>query len=336
MSDTKDEFRDMVYELMKLVDERLSIEDMRLKERPLSACISIVHNFITDVTGGKDDFAEKPWFAILYFHVMAWYREHYGPAFDKDSSSIGHAVIMIRDLPVAYHVPLTRIEPGTPGETVWLCFPIGIEAGEDPRNWLVNPPQLSRLDSRQIKRLEKDMTTVATALRALPTLLQGITPKDNVVTGLIDGVTDSLESAAQTILRNDPRGRGGAIWALQMAVERTLKGLSQHKHGAFREIHDLFALFDDVAAYCPTVNRNLLKRFPRQDQVMIDRYGLGGIPTLTEVMNAYMAALLLIAGVAKSFTRSLNIAGGRLHIRKAPWLTLPPSPNSKLVPESGG
>jgi hypothetical protein len=117
-----------------------------------------------------------------------------------------------------------------------------------------------------------------------------------------------------------------------MAIERTLKAFAQHKSGSFLEIHDLFKLFDDLARYDIKADRNLLKKIPRDQDVIEDRYGLRGTPSIWEVFESYKAALQFVAAMSGSFDRKFNFGGGGILLRKAPWLTLP-TPASE-VPRS--
>jgi hypothetical protein len=106
-------------------------------------------------------------------------------------------------------------------------------------------------------------------------------------------------------------------------VERTLKAFAQHRAGTFRQIHNLYELFDDIAGYATAVDRNLLKKLPRDRDVMSDRYGLRGTPTIWETYEAYKAALSLVGSVSRHFKRKISFGGGGVLLRKPPWTTLP-------------
>lgn len=45
----------------------------------------------------------------IYHEVLRWYRETYGPAFEReDSRSTATGIVLVRGLPVELRVPLTR------------------------------------------------------------------------------------------------------------------------------------------------------------------------------------------------------------------------------------
>ncbi|RWX70814.1 hypothetical protein EN780_02115 [Mesorhizobium sp. M4B.F.Ca.ET.089.01.1.1] len=200
-----------------------------------------------------------------------------------------------------------------------------IEDGEDPENWLVGSPPIDRLDRKERTKLNAKLANVGTGLRLIRINMMGIKPRDETVNGLLEGVLSEFESAADNILRKDVAGRGAALWSLQMAVEKTLKAFAQHKTGTFRQTHDLFVLYDDVRDQGIGAKRDLLKKMPREPQIMSDRYGLGGTPAIFEVMNAYNAALAFVSEASHSFARELYVGGARFLLKKPPWLELPPA-----------
>jgi hypothetical protein len=111
-----------------------------------------------------------------------------------------------------------------------------------------------------------------------------------------------------------------------MAVERTLKAFAQHKLGTFREIHNLFELFGDVGTHVFGMSRNLLTKLPRDKQVITDRYGLAGTPTLWELLEGYDAALKIVSGISRLFGHGIYVGGSRMLLKRPPWLSLPTEP----------
>ena len=327
-------FEESITGHMTAIDVMLSHEGMPLKGRPLSAAIFFVKECILEISGDtKDDYAAKPWFAIIYHHIEQWYRDHYGAAFNAETDSTAIGVVLIRDIPIQLQVPLTTSRLEVPGETVWLKFPVEVDADEEPLSWLVAPPTLDRLNDGERAKVIASVADVARGLRSIKLNLMVVEPKDDPVNDLLASVLPELETAAHNIQRNDPKCWGTALWSLQMAVERTLKAFSQQKSGTFRELHNLLELYDDVALHGVAVKRDLLKKLPREKEVMNYRYGLGDLPRLGEVIEAYKAALSVVSGFSRAFERTLNIGGARFLIKKAPWIELPPSTSSDSAPE---
>ncbi len=326
------DLKEVISDRLIIIDEHLSSIETPVWHRVTQASIIFVKDYILEIEGDdKSDFYNKPWFAVIYHYVREWYQNLYGPALDRGGTSTATGVALVRGVPIELKVPLTRSTVEIPGETAWLHFPVTIEDGENPETWLVGSPPIDRLPQRERTKLFAKLTAIGTGLRRIRINLMGIKPSDEKISGLLEGVLPELESAAVNILRKDAVGRGAALWSLQMAVEKTLKAFAQHKTGKFRQSHDLFDLYDDVKDLGIAAKRHLLKRMPREPQVMSDRYGLGGTPTITEVTNAYDAALAFVSQASRAFKRDIDIGGARFLLKKPPWLELPPTSNEQEV-----
>lgn len=328
-----DELTEYIRKVMPYIDARLEHSEMSLTERLLCAATIFVDEMVFEVRDGdaiedktnSTDYVARRWFAIIYHHVKNWYQEHYGDALHANESGRAHGFVLVRNLPVELIVPLTRSKVEKPGETAWLSFPKEVESDEDPLRWLGKSPNVAALGEGDRKSLIKDVREIATALRSIQVNSMGIEPSDDAMYGLLNGVPAEFESAAQKAVRNDAAGRPGALWNVHLAIERALKAYGQHKAGRFREIHNLFDLFDDVAGYGITADRNLLKKLRRESDVIDNRYGLGDAPTMQEVFAAYKAGLRFVSSVVQSFRRKVNIGGGSFLLGKPPWTSLPPT-----------
>lgn len=328
-----DELELLVNRILPHIDARLEQSDMSFGERMLFAATTIVDDLVLEIRCGdvvedkaiRTDYVTRPWFAILYHHVQNWYRQHYGDALDRNEGGHAYGFVLVRGLPVELVVPLTRGRVETPGETAWLSFPKEVEDGEDPLAWLTKPPNVASLAPGDKKTLIEDARTIATALRSIRVNSMGVEPPDDVADSLLDGVLAEFESAARKAVRNEAAGRPGALWNIHLAVERTLKAFNQHKTGNFRQIHNLYELFDDVASHGITADRKLLKKLRRDSDVIDNRYGLGDIPSVQEVFTAYKASLMLVSSIVGSFKRKFNVGGASFLLGKPPWTTLPPS-----------
>jgi hypothetical protein len=323
------DLKQAIYQFMPLIDPILAAAETPLGMRALHAATRFVEDLVVDVStetdkeNFKENFALKPWFAIIYHHVDNWYRETYAEALKRGHEKTACGVVLVRDLPVELDVPLTTSRIETPGETAWLTFPVTVEEDEEPLSWLKGAPNIVHLSEQDQTRVLNDAVEVATALRSIRINFMGVEPRDDTVSGLLEGVLPEFESAARQILRRETSGRASALWTLQMALERVLKAYAQHRMGTFRQIHNLFELFDDAARHGFNGDRELLKKLPRDREVMSDRYGLRGTPTLQEMIEAYNAALTLVSVASGQFNRKFNVGGASFLLRKAPWITLP-------------
>jgi hypothetical protein len=330
-----DKLAEYIGKAMPYIDGGFEQSDMSLTERMLCAATTFVDELVFEVRNGdtveewtsSTDYVARPWFAIIYHHVKNWYRAQYGEALDVNEGGRGHGYVLVRSLPVEVTVPLTRSRVEMPGETAWLSFPQEVESDEDPLGWLGKSPTVAALGDSDRNALIEDVREVATALRSIRINSMGIEPSDDTMYGLLNGVPGEFESAAQKAVRNEAAGRPGALWNIHLAIERALKAFSQHKTGKFRETHNLFDLFDDVAGHGIVAERNELKKMRRESVVIEHRYGLGDAPNVQEVFAAYKIGLTFVRSVVQSFKREISIGGGSFLLAKPPWITLPPAKN---------
>lgn len=328
-----DKLAEYIGKVMPYIDTRLAHSDAPLAQRLLVAATMFVDEFTTAIRVGDKveeipshtDYVVTPWFAIIYHHIENWYREHYGDALNANPGGSAHGYVLVRSLPVELIVPLTRSRVETPGESIWLSFPKEVEGDENSLDWLVKAPNIASLDNDDREALSQDVVEIATALRSIRVNSMGVEPSDETVHGLLDGIAGEFEAAVQKAVRNEAAGRPGALWNIHLAIERALKAFAKHKTGKFRETHNLFALYDDVAAHGISADRNALKKLRRESEVIDNRYGLGDAPTVQEVFAAYKIGLTFVSCVVRSFKRKISIGGASFLIGKPPWTSLPPT-----------
>ena len=314
----------VIFDAIEIIDKSLAEKNTKPSLRPLQAAILFVEHFVVEVSGGdKENYTTQGWFAVIYHHVKVWYDRTYGALMTENSDGFGHAVVSVRSIPVAFDVPLTRSVVEEEGKTAWLCFPIEIEETENPKSWLKNPPTLSNLARKDLDKLDRVCSRTAVALRKIQLNVQGLSGSSDIVGGLVTGILPEVEAAAVHILRNKPEAFGLAAWSLQMALERTMNALALQRNGTFKKTHDLFALFDLVEANLAPMNRDVMKDFLRQADVLAARYGQGNAVEKDHIFRSYLAGIEFIATATEKFERTVSVAGGRILLRMPPWLSLP-------------
>ncbi|ESQ92530.1 HEPN domain-containing protein [Asticcacaulis benevestitus] len=322
--DDEQDLPSIISEFLETVDPLFNEIDKPLSQRPLLAGIHFIDTRVISLSGhAKAEFATSPHFAHIYHHIKAWYDDRYGPMMRGNPSGFALAVVKVLGQPVAVKVPLTTSEVAEEGKTAWLCFPDEVMVSERPLAWLDQAPNLATLTGSQKSALRARIAKTGTALRRVRLHLMGIEPPNPEVDDLLDGVLSALEVAATGIVANTPTSRLGAMWPLQMALERSMKALCLHKTGTFQEIHDLYYLYDFIAAYCPLVNRDKLKYLPNSRLMIDGRYGLAPKPSLDDAMAAYNATLEIVSGIAMQFDQKYRINNLRILLKKPPWTTLP-------------
>jgi len=215
---------------------------------------------------------------------------------------------------------LVRTTPGTPGETVWIAFLDRIEPDETVTDWLVQGPNIDRLEPDDRQKALSDIASIATCLRKLRVNLMGMSPKKGLLRGFNHGIWARLEQAAAFITKNDQEHLQLAWWELQMALEASLKALALAKTGEFRRRHgiiDLFAAITGETDFAFDVDR--FQVWPSWREMNEMRYGRGRSVNRLATVDAYGLVLELAEAATKAMV-VWRFGQFRIEVRKAPWL----------------
>jgi hypothetical protein len=322
------DFEDVLGESLDVIDRELAREAVPLRDRPLRAARDFVTFCVIRVgIGGEEsepgkflDYMASDWFKAIYARTIGWYASRYGEAVGGDPDKIVNGCILVLGTPFVMRIPVVTRRPGTPGETIWVCYPKEVEDDEDPLDWVVSGPNLRELPRGDGLKARRLATEVANAVRSIATSIMPIEQPTPRVAGLRDAILPHLDRAATMIAHDRPEERKHAQWDLQMACELALKLLAEQRAGTFKETHDLYYLYDHLPEGPVPFERTLLKQIPSWERMVEWRYG-GGLPiTAIETFARYRATLKIVAGVANVTKRKIRIGGGRIEIRRAPFL----------------
>lgn len=313
---------------LELIDGRFRDQHRALKDRPLWAARDFVELFVQEVGIGGErsvpgefmDYVGTDWFKVIYARTVAWYRERYGAAVAPGAGRSAIGCIVALGAAFAIHVPVVTRRPGTPGETIWVCFPDHVEADEDAVAWIEAGPNIAALprgDGLKLRRLSNE---VSTALRSIHTGLGSVEATTDRVGQLRDAILPHLERAATQIVRSRPEDLKHAHWDLQMACELSLKLLAEQRAGTFAESHDLYHLFDQLEPGPVPFRREILANIPRWERMAEWRYGGGAEITVAEAFSRYRTTLRIVRAVAEAAQVRYRIGGMRIEIRRAPYL----------------
>lgn len=310
-----------------LIDLELTAENVPLPDRVTRAAIKFVHTFVIAVTssngetaenpGAKGDFLLAPWFRIIYRETLRWYRDRYGDALSaRDKTATG--LVLIFGAPFRLRVPTVVVEPAKPGETVWVRFPGGVLPREEPLEWIEIPPNLTTMAPEARAQVRSSVYQVAGHLRSVRATLMGQPEQQGAFVGFAQGIVTHLEMAAELLFRQQPETIQKAYWEMQMASESALKAFLVRTTGSFRETHDLFHLCDLGLPHGLSLERHLLKRLPRWEDMADLRYAQGVQPSLSNAYEGYLASLEIVDQAL------MGLGGLRLHdasfeICQAPW-----------------
>lgn len=303
------------------IDKGLSDSGRAPYERPMSAAIFIVNHLIKEVQGGtKDPYFEQPWFAALYRSVEAWFRKKYGEKLMKAPSSDALGAVEFQGLLLPIRVPLVLPKPSEDG-TLWLTFAKEVLPGEDPLDWLESAPPLDRVTSKRRSALVAECEFVANKLRGIQNDLLSAGaewPRPDVLRA---SVLRHLSKAATDAVSGEREALSLAIWELQMACEKTMKGYLAQCGVPFPETHNLRELHK-IAAVDATWSeaKAALAGFPSEARVIRLRYSEDPPPSGAEFVRLYRSALTICGFYAGRMSRAYEFNNFAIQLRRPPWL----------------
>lgn len=303
------------------IDKGLSDSGKAPYERPMSAAIFIVNHLVQEVQGGtKQSYFEQPWFAALYRSVERWFRQKYGEKLMKAPNSDALGVVEFQGLLLLIRVPLVLPKPSEDG-TLWLTFPKEVLAGENPLEWLENAPPLDRVSSKRRGALGAECESVATQLRRIQNDLLTAGSEWPRPDALRASVVRHLSKAATDAASGEREAFSLAVWELQMACEKTMKGYLAQSGVTFPETHNLrevhkIAAIDDTWSEAKIA----LSGFPADARVIRLRYSEDPPPSGAEFLRMYRSALTICRFYAGRMSRIYEFNNFAIQLRRPPWL----------------
>ncbi|NJO83563.1 MAG: hypothetical protein HC828_12600 [Blastochloris sp.] len=292
------------------------------------AAVRVAREYVLEIGDDQDswepdletlEFLNDAWFRGFFQLTEEWYRSKYGVALSPNSRTEEESLVLIHGVPFAVKVPMSIVTPDEPGKTAFLRMPDEVLATEDPLAWIANPPNLSAMNPKVRRQVLKDLEQVCGLLRGIRSSKMGIRKSDRVMRGFIQAAGGHLSTAPRLVLEHwQDGGSAKAAWELQMACECSLKAVSQSEKSSFREHHDLFVLYDEVAAHLPTFKRSRLKQLPRWREMASLRYGQGHPPRLDEIFKWYVTTLQLV-DCAFKFLSEIGLGKVTFKIGLPPW-----------------
>ena len=321
---------DMMAEYLDIIDRKLAQVGTPMYMRPMSAAAEFVELCILNVDdkgdgigappGKHSDYITSKWFRVIYKHTEQWYRDRFGAAIDAGRADGRDAAILVRDTPYLLSVPMTTTEPGTPGETVWLCFHDAVQSGEDVLGWVQHGPSFANLETKDVKAARRLATEMATKLRAIHIAFMGMDGSNPKVVELRDAVLPNLERAARHLVKADAENVRLAHWDMQMACELSLKCLAQQRAGTFKETHDLFHLYDHMPESLPPFARTELSKLPDWEKMADLRYGGGPPVPVRQAFRSYRTTVTIVAATTAAFKKLYQLGKAKIHLKCPPWM----------------
>lgn len=316
-----------------LFEQGFALDDVPLARRPFEAVISLLKSEAVQLRFGDDppldlskpwDHVGEVWFRALYTGAEHWYVDRYGAIAMKARGNpplIG--VTLIRSAPFLLKIPMHRNKVEEVGRTAWMYFESGIGPGEDPVKWIVDPPNLDRLDGERRDSDLARLTRICTSLRSINFQLLGA-GADSVSAGFKDAVRSYIESAAIRIHSGDRKVLGPAWWDLQMANETSLKLAHVTAFGKYPHTHILSDLLRALEPRGVVLDQSRLSIWPEFGEMSNLRYVQSPSGGIAAAFEGYELTLEIVSA-ALSLLKPVFSSGAGFLLACPPWLIDPPA-----------
>jgi HEPN domain-containing protein len=316
---------------LALFDADFLNEGLPPSRRPLQALMMLFRVGAVEVRAGEDaiegmdrptEHMEKLWFRILYDAVEYWYVERYGAhAMEAAGNAPLKGAIMIHGAPFVISVPANRSKVETVGESSWMYFEDGLGEGEDAATWILNGPDLAKLDEATRVGVVTDATRTAEVLRSVE--FRRVTFRsqgDFDVQKLIQSTLTYLGKAAERLASFRSPEIGPAWFDLQMANEAALKAVIRLKSGTQPKIHPLGDLLTRAGKHGVAFDTIRVAEWPSFNEISDWRYGQGNPLGIADLYSAYRLTLDVVEACMSQIVPEMKPGFGIL-IKYAPWKT---------------
>lgn len=313
-------FEDLLRDILPTLDEDFAKAGRPIPDRPLAAARFVVEHLIVEIKDEtKEDYFVKPWFAGIYQPIYRWFKKRYGAGLTMSRQAQTHGLVDYFGSVLSFRLPLVFTSPGDEG-TSWVHFPDAALPEEPALSWLNNPPPLDDIPASRRSKLEASIRETATHLRRINLNLNTADVTQPKVRSLVANVMRHFEKAATDAVAVDDAALCLAVWELQMACEKTIKGFLAQKLGEYPEIHNLRQLHKLAANTVDlSAAKSHVSAFPAESKVMAWRYSEIPTPKPSEFLRFYVAAVNLCLVYSESMNRKMVIKNFAVQLKASPW-----------------
>jgi HEPN domain-containing protein len=304
---------------LEIIDSELSLDEVSVSSRPVTAGIWLVKNAIKEISGGsKDDYFGSEWFSIFMQIVIHWYREKYGEGLLEANRSKIHCLVIFRGLPLLCEVPAATSKVEVEGETAWLSFPDSLQPDEETLALFPTKPRLESLNEQERLNYWEAVRRVVGLSRSSHLHLMLFECTDEHTKQMAAGIWTHIEKAVADICSLKPSRSSIACWETHLAIEKTFKVFLFQKTGSRYFGHDLEILMN-AAMKCGLSSIPELSKLPHHTDAIKLRYGEESISIL-EAYSVYESALQIVHQIAKGFSRTWNLNNASFLLKKPNWV----------------
>lgn len=321
---SSDEFWRIFDEHLVQIDDHLSDCAVPIPRRPWNACFLFLEHSISIQGMSKSELVRSPLFREFIRHSNNWYVERYGEKLVSQKLNNATAMVVLYDTPFELRIPLTLTKQDRDNLLTELHFPNGKIKSDNVLSFLVNPPNLSSLSTREIATIRNRISRIVGTVRKLNNCVVTVGSEQRKDAVLSASIPVHMEKGVNDVCSMDIKRLSSAVWEFCFAVEKALKAFLCQNIASVPKIHDLSELMRlAVQNGLPVPPKIWLRTLPSSDEAIQHRYGDLPTPSLTAVTTMYGVALRASLHCAQALNRKFSIGrcGAVIYLR-SPWNTI--------------
>ncbi|VAV84605.1 hypothetical protein MNBD_DELTA01-1815 [hydrothermal vent metagenome] len=289
-------------------DDFLINRQVQLTDRPFIATDMFIGMCLVNTPSyTKDEFRKSSWFKEFDVAITKWYAKRYAGAMNNTKDNFAPGVILIYGVPFELKIPLNTYQVEKPGETAWICFPHTVLPEENVCEWLISPPNLEDMKSKDITNVKKSIIKTAGAIRSIRINLLTASLNDSVVMrSQANSIPSHLHKSAKDILSWREAFPSIAFWEIHLAVEKTFKVFLRQRGKIPPKTHDITILAKLAEQTNElTIKHSLLESLPSHKEAIRSRYNENTHRTIKDAVLAYHTSLDIIETCTKALHRKI-------------------------------
>lgn len=220
--------------------------------------------------------------------------------------------------PVLVKIPATTTRVEVPNQTAWLTFPDCLSENESIEGMAQTKIDLDKLPAEEVDRLSTEFNEVVSMTRKINLNLKSVYSVDKEAANMAGGIWGHIEKSIIDILSLKDSQASIGCWELHLAIEKTLKVYLKKVCNSWVFGHDLKKLGRKINDYDASLDFSVIQSFPIDEDAIKLRYS-ELVKNVSEVVEYYKKALLLIERVTNNYEKKYSINNASFLLKMAPW-----------------
>ena len=267
-------------------------------------------------------------FKRIYFIVKKWYKDTYSEENLKFESMLLPGIVEIDNALFKLEIPIDFWGEFKNEETRWLHLPKKVLNQEDPFEWIVKPPNLTKKSLEERTSIKENIIFIANTMRAINSYFL-CALLENKSRDTTKSILTTIEHCVNNILKLNVGLYRNALWNFHLCLEKALKILILQRGGKIKKIHSLKTLTEKANNISKvSVEESLIEVLPDANTAIQSRYEFEENPNLKninlqQILTLYKNYMIALDNITKNLKCSLirTEANTAFLLRKPPYLS---------------